>query len=92
MEGLWLATDDASLRRLKGPHIAKIMAALKAKGKDGLSNAEIDSTLNTASQWLTFWELRELIALGLVKYEVQPFGEPGKYVITEKGLTATTRT
>jgi len=88
MRGLWVATDNISLRKLKGPHITKIMTALKQKGNDGLSNAQIDATLNTASQWLIFWELRELIALGLVKYEVQPFGEPGKYILTEKGFAA----
>lgn len=87
VKGLWVATDDELPKRLKRPHIAKVLSALRAKGNDGLSNAEIDSLLSTASQWLIFWDLRELIALEIIRYEVHPFGEPGKYVLTEKGLT-----
>jgi hypothetical protein len=64
-----------------------IMKTLKAKEDVGLSNAEIDSLLETSSQWLVFWDLRELMALGVVEYETHFFGEPGKYKLTKQGLS-----
>jgi hypothetical protein len=89
MKGFWLSADDdgpGSKKRPAGRHIAGILSALKAKGKEGLSNAEIDSLLGTASQWLIFWEMRELVAQGIVRYDVHLFGEPSKYILTDKGL------
>jgi hypothetical protein len=90
MKGTWSWPEKdrrGALEKLKTPHILAILTALKAKGKDGLSNAEIDSLLGTASQWLIFWELRELTALGIVEFDVQLFGEPGKYRLTEAGFS-----
>lgn len=72
--------------KLKTPHILGILAALKSN-QSGLSNAEIDSILGTASQWLIFWDLRELMSLGMVEYEAELFGEPGKYRLTQFGLS-----
>lgn len=88
MKGTWLLPENdrkAALEKLKTPHILRILEALKAKGKDGLSNAEIDSLLGTESQWLIFWDLRELMALGVVEFDVQLFGEAGKYRLTPAG-------
>lgn len=86
MKGLWIPSDERKPAQIHGPHVDRILTALKRKDETGLSNAEIDSLLGTASQWLIFWEMRELLAAGLVKYEVQPFGEAGRYRLTEKGL------
>jgi DNA-binding HxlR family transcriptional regulator len=90
MKGTWLWPENdrrKALEKLKTPHVMRMLTALKAKEKEGLSNAELDSLLGTSSQWLIFWELRELMALGLVEFDVHPFGEPGKYRLTEKGLS-----
>ena len=84
----WSEQDRSSiLQKLRTSSRITILRALKAKDDVGLSNAEIDSLLETSSQWLVFWELRELMALGVAKYEVQFFGEPGKYKLTESGLS-----
>jgi len=88
MKGTWLIPENdrkAALERLKTPHVLRILDALKDKGEDGLSNPEVDSLLGTESQWLIFWDLRELMALGMVEYEVQLFGEAGKYRLTPAG-------
>jgi hypothetical protein len=90
MKGVWLwpETDRKNaLEKLRTPHILRILKALKDKGRDGLSNAEIDSLLGTASQWLIFWDLRELTALGVIEFDVQLFGEAGKYRLTQDGLS-----
>jgi hypothetical protein len=89
MRGVWSWSDKDRtdvLKKLKTPHILRILTALK-ETKGGLSNAEVDSLLRTASQWVIFWDLRELIALDIVKFDVQLFGEPGKYHLTDSGLS-----
>jgi DNA-binding HxlR family transcriptional regulator len=88
MRGLWLWPEKDRpkiLDKLNIPYIITILDALKEKPETGLSNAEIDSLLGTASQWLIFWNLRELISLGIVQYTAELFGEPGKYRLTEFG-------
>ena len=90
MKGVWLWPEEdrkRALGKLRTPHILKILTTLQDKGKEGLSNSEIDSLLGTASQWVIFWELRELMALGIVEFDVQFFGEPGKYHLTQEGLS-----
>jgi hypothetical protein len=89
MKGVWSLPEKdrkQALEKLKTPHILRVLTALKEKREAGLSNAEVDSLLGTASQWLIFWDLRELLALGVVDFDVQFFGEPGKYRLTEAGL------
>ena len=89
MEGVKQLEDEKIAHQaLSDAETLRILTELSKRGGEGLSNAEIDSMLNTASQWLIFWRLRRLMALGFVKYDVQLFGEPGKYLITEKGLSA----
>jgi len=63
-----------------------MLTALKERKEKGLSNAEVDSLLRVSSQWLVFWDLRELLALNIVEFDVQFFGEPGRYRLTESGL------
>ena len=36
--------------------------------------------------WAIHWQLTELLALGLIEYKVEPFGETGRYAITPPGL------
>jgi predicted transcriptional regulator len=89
MKGLWTARDIENGRTgnnlAEEAHLVAVLKILEAS-KNGLSNAEIDAALNNSSQWVAMWHIRELIAGGLVRYEVQLFGEPGKYTITESGL------
>jgi hypothetical protein len=89
MKGVWLSSKDgkrSELADLMTPRVVQILKALREKPA-GLSNAEIDSLLATASQWVMFWELRELMALDIIEFEVQPFGEPGKYKLTRSGAS-----
>jgi DNA-binding HxlR family transcriptional regulator len=74
-------------RELKHTLTSQIVTLLKERVKDGLSNAEIDSALGTASQWIIYSRLRKLVELGIIEYEVQLFGEAGKYHLTQKGLS-----
>ena len=37
------------------------------------------------SQWKTLSHMKELLALGFVRYHIQFFGEAGKYEITDLG-------
>jgi predicted transcriptional regulator len=89
MKGLWTAREIENGRTSKElgeeAHLVSILKILEAS-KNGLSNAEIDVALNNNSQWVAMWHIRELMAGGLVRYQVQLFGEPGKYTVTESGL------
>lgn len=89
MRGVWTWQEKEKqqiMDKLKTPQMLGILTALKDK-ESGLSNAEIDSMLGTASQWLIFWDLRELMSLGMVEYRAELFGEPGKYHLTQLGLS-----
>lgn len=93
MQGIWSWSKEdreRTLLKLKEPGVMTIMTALKEKNDIGLSNAEIDSLLQTSSQWLIFWDLRELTALGVIVFDVQYFGEPGKYKLTDFGRSVLT--
>jgi len=91
MRGPWVWSDPAKrqsvLDEIKRTHLDRVLSVIaKSEGK-GLSNAEIDSALRAFSLWTIRWQLTELIALGLVEYNVEPFGEPGRYTITPLGMT-----
>jgi hypothetical protein len=62
-----------------------------AKTPQGLSNAKLDKLFSNNSQWRTLLHVRELTALGFIKYEVQFFGEPGEYMLTELGKSVVSR-
>jgi len=91
--GLWVWPADAKAQRRmlrkisKSEHLAAGMQAI-AKSKDGLSNAQIDDALSEFSHWQTRWVVDQLISLGFADYEVDFFGGPGKYVLTELGKGA----
>jgi hypothetical protein len=92
MKGVWLppeAGKGREIAKLLTPQMVQILKALKDESHVGLSNAEIDSLLGTASQWVVFWGLRELLALNLIEFQVQLFGEPGKYRLTQTGVSVT---
>jgi len=88
MKGLWTARDIENGRTSRTfaeeAHLVAVLKVLEAS-KNGVSNAEMDAALNNSSQWVAMWPIRELMAGGLVRYQVQLFGEPGKYTITELG-------
>jgi hypothetical protein len=62
-----------------------------ASHQEGLSNAQLDTLLANNSQWRTLLHMRELIALGFVEYQVQFFGDAGKYQLTGLGKTVVPR-
>jgi len=62
-----------------------------ASHPEGLSNAQLDRLLANNSQWRTTVHMRELMALRFVQYNVQFFGDPGKYQLTDLGKTIVSR-
>ncbi len=92
MKGIWVwpseprEQDKVLWRIMHEDELARILVAL-AKHPEGISNAQIDRLLANNSQWRTLLHLKELLALGFVEYQVQYFGDPGKYLLTELGKT-----
>jgi hypothetical protein len=89
-KGLWVwASDERTQRRItkKVSESKHLMAALEAinKRKEGLSNAELDDLISDNSSWMTLSVMRELLSLGFVEYQVDLFGNPGRYTLTDLG-------
>ena len=91
VKGPWVWSDPVKRRsvldEIKKSHLDRILGVLAKDQRRGLSNAEIDSALRTWSLWTINWQLRELVALGLIEYKAEFFGEPGRYTITPLGVT-----
>jgi hypothetical protein len=93
MKGIWTWPSDPmeqeeTLRRIaKEDELTNILEAL-AKTAEGLSNAQLDKLLSNNSQWRTLSHMKELLALGFVRYHIQFFGDAGKYEITDLGNEA----
>jgi hypothetical protein len=96
MKGVWTwpsepkEQDKVLLRISTEDELSTILLAL-ANSPEGLSNAKLDRLLANNSQWRTLPHMRELVALGFVKYEVQFFGESGRYQLTALGMTVLQR-
>lgn len=96
MKGIWTwptepAEQEKTLRKLmQEDELVAIVGAL-SKSSDGLSNAQLDKLLTNNSQWRTVSHMKELMALGFVRYDVQFFGEAGKYQLTDLGKTIVPR-
>ena len=96
MKGIWVwpsepKDQDKTIRRImEEDELTAILAAL-AKTPEGLSNAQLDKLLSNNSQWRTLSHMRELTALGFIQYQVQFFGGPGRYELTDLGKTITSR-
>ena len=96
MKGIWVWPEDAkaqtkALRKIiQEDELATILLAL-ANNPDGLSNAQLDRLLANNSQWRTLSHLRELTSLGFIQYQIQFFGGPGKYQLTELGRSVAAR-
>lgn len=92
-KGLWVWPSDARGQRrvLKkvaaSPHLASALTAI-GKSKEGMSNAELDDTINDSSEWTTLWVVRQLTSLGFVDFKVDFFGNPAKYQLSELGRAA----
>lgn len=89
-KGLWVWPPDFKGQRKVVRMVSQsdhLMAALNslAKSKDGLSNAQIDDSIGDASNWMTLWVTRQLMALGFADYKADFFGNPGKYTLTDLG-------
>lgn len=91
--GLWVWPSDPRAQRktlLKvagSQHLVKAMGAI-AKSKEGLSNAELDDIIADNSNWMTLWVIRQLTALGFIEFNVDLFGGPAKYRLTELGRSS----
>jgi hypothetical protein len=92
-KGLWVWPADPRgqrkmLKKVAGsPHLLAAMTAI-GKSKEGMSNAEVDDTLNGSSEWTTLWVIRQLTSLGFIEFKVDFFGNPARYQLTEAGRTA----
>jgi hypothetical protein len=80
-------SEDQLYNALRRDEHLRTMLAMLEKREDGLSNAEIDTALSNYSQWTTIRHLRELMAMGLIEYKPELFGNPGKYLITDLGVS-----
>jgi hypothetical protein len=96
MKGIWVwpsdpKEQDNTLRRItEEDELVTILSAL-AKNPEGLSNAQLDRLLSNNSQWRTLSHMKELMALGFVQYDVQFFGDAGRYELTDLGKTVVSR-
>jgi hypothetical protein len=89
-KGLWVwASGERTQRRItkKVSESKHLMAALEAimKRKEGLSNAELDDLISDNSGWMTLSVTRKLLSLGFVEYQLDLFGNPGRYTLTDRG-------
>lgn len=84
----WPEDDEGReqvLRKLsQSEYMRKAIESLE-KNQQGLSNSELDEAVGANSNWLTLWIVRQLLALGLIEYEADLFGNPGRYRLTDKG-------
>lgn len=96
MKGIWVwpsepGDQEKTLRKImEEDELVAILVAL-TKSADGLSNAQLDSLLSNNSQWRTLSHMKELMALGFIRYHVQFFGEAGKYELTDLGRSVVSR-
>jgi len=96
MKGIWVWPSDSkdqdkTLRKIKEEdELVTILAAL-ARSPEGLSNAQLDRLLSNNSQWRTLSHIEELTALGFIRYQVQFFGDAGKYGLTDLGKAVVSR-
>jgi hypothetical protein len=97
MRGIWAwpsetKEQDKTLQKiLRDDELVAILGAL-ASNPEGLSNAQLDRLLTNNSQWRTLVHMNELMALGFVGYQVQLFGDAGKYQLTELGKAIVSKT
>lgn len=96
MKGIWVWPTEPkeqgkTLQRiLREDEFVTILLTL-SKSPDGLSNAKLDKLLGNNSQWRTLLHAKELLALGFIDYQVQYFGDSGKYQLTELGKSIVSR-
>jgi len=92
-KGLWIWPSNPRaqrtvLRRVAAsPHLVAALTAI-GKSKEGLSDAELDDTINDNSEWTTLWVIRQLTALGFIEFKVDFFGNPARYQLTDAGRSA----
>ena len=96
MKGLWTwpsdpAEQDKIIRKVKEEDELMTILVSLTGNPEGLSNAQLDKLLQNNSQWRTLSHVKELIALGFIRYDVQFFGDPGKYKVTDLGKTVVSK-
>ena len=91
--GLWVWPSDQNAQRrvlrkvAEEKHLVLAMAAI-AKSKEGLSNSELDDMIGDNSEWLTLNMVLQLTSLGFIEFKVDFFGNPARYLLTERGRNA----
>jgi hypothetical protein len=96
MKGIWTwpsepKEQDKTLRKIMQEDELSTILVMLASHPEGLSNAQLDRLLANNSQWRTTVHMRELMALRFVQYNVQFFGDSGKYQLTDLGKTIVSR-
>ncbi len=92
-KGTWVWPSEPRAQRrvlrqvLANPHMVPTLSAI-AKSKDGMSNAEIDDVIGDNAEWMTLWVIRQLTSLGFVDFNVDFFGNPARYRLTDLGKNA----
>ena len=92
-KGLWVWPSDPKgqrrvLRRVAASeHLMTALGAL-GKSKEGMSNSDLGELLEDGSEWPTLWTIRQLTSLGFIEMNVDFFGNPAKYQLTEAGRLA----
>ncbi len=92
VEGIWTWLDDPKGRRsvLKeissNKSMVKLLVALSSTNVK-LSPYEAEEMMGLP-HWASFWAIRQLQSLGLIKYEINVFGDFGYYSITDRGKEA----
>ncbi len=92
-QGIWVWPSDVKMQRRtlrkvsRSPHLMMLLKAV-ARSSDGLSNPEVSEVLGNNSGWMIIWSVRQLLALGFIKYKTDLFGEPSRYIITDIGKRA----
>lgn len=90
--GVWIWPSDAKAQQkttslvASSPQLVRALSLLM-KSKEGLSNAELDDQTADNSNWITMWTMRQLTSLGFVEYNVDFFGGPARFRITDLGRT-----
>ncbi len=92
-KGTWVWPSEPRAQRrvlrqvLANPHMIATLSAI-AKSKEGMSNAEIDDVIGDNAEWMTLWVIRQLTSLGFVDFNVDFFGNPARYRLTDLGKSA----
>ncbi len=91
--GTWVWPSEPRAQRrvlrnvMANPHMVPALSAI-SKSKEGMSNAELDDVIGDNAEWMTLWVIRQLTSLGFIDLNVDFFGNPARYRLTDLGRSA----